>query len=164
MQGLKASSSCGRSFSTPFIPKLSSRTSGRMIFRFPAHLEMMPLGLSFGHHFALHTLAKTPQVPPPPLTKPTQVPSESALNTSGGDFCRVSKHLPIVVALFHPFTLQIELPYKLEPHFHASSAPRNDAFGTVPLTLYCSEHPAKDSSSAFLLHSTVFLYSTVSLY
>ena len=47
-----------------------------------------------------------------------------------------------------PLTLKIELPYKREHDFQDSSEPQNDAFGAVILTPFCSQHPAKDYSSA----------------
>ena len=56
--------------------------------------------------------------------------------------------LPFSSLLESPQTLKIELPYKREHDFQDSSEPQNDAFGAVILTPFCSQHPAKDSSSA----------------
>ena len=47
-----------------------------------------------------------------------------------------------------PLTLKIELPYKREHDFQDFSEPQNDAFWAVILTPFCSQHPAKDCSSA----------------
>ena len=44
--------------------------------------------------------------------------------------------------------LKIELPYKREHDFRDFSEPQNDAFWALILTPFCSQHPAKDSSSA----------------
>ena len=56
--------------------------------------------------------------------------------------------LPFSSPLEPPLTLKVELPYKREHDFQDSSEPQNDAFGTVILTPFCSQHPAKDCSSA----------------
>ena len=47
-----------------------------------------------------------------------------------------------------PLILKIELPYKREHDFQDFSEPQNDAFWAVILTPFCSQHPAKDYSSA----------------
>ena len=55
-----------------------------------------------------------------------------------------------------PLTLKIELPYKREHDFQDFSEPQNDAFWAVILTPFCSQHPAKDCSSAPPPHAKTY--------